>query len=125
MSTPPKFVESTNVLQFDTYLSYPYQQPLTSRQRYVRSNGGGIIVQNLGEPTYRVFSLTWDLMSETDFIKIENWCKNIVNWMETPFQFHDSFGNIYNVRLMQTDLNSWKLVRLNAYSGTLTCEEVL
>lgn len=125
MSAYPKFIQSTNTLQFQTYLSYPYKQPLNSRQRFVRSNGGGVIVQNLGEPTYRVFNLTWDLMPETDFVKIENWCKNVVNWMEKVFEFHDSLGNINNVRLMQTDLNNWELVRLNTYSGTLICEEVL
>lgn len=105
-------------LQFSGFFSYPEHPELESGQRYIRTNGGGIRVQQVG-PTYKELTVNISNMTDVDFEGLKDWCENKINWMVEPFTYVDHVGVVRTVRLLMSNLKDFETSYLNNSSGQL------
>jgi hypothetical protein len=106
-------------LDFERNISYSSHSPEKSHQVIDMNAAGGKIVQTLAPEPTRDFILVWNKMPESDFLGLENWIKNVVNYAAVPFTYNDENGVAWSVRYVSGQFD-FQPEQGNYYSGTIT-----
>ncbi len=99
----------------DLPFSYSWKQ----KQTMVETEGGRRYVYNFGVKRRR-WELKWNFLPLEQFLKLENFIVNVVNFKEVPFLFFDHNGVPYTVRCISF---SHSQVSPRYYSVSLVLEE--
>lgn len=100
---------------------FPYTYAWSKKQTVLESEQGKRYVYDFGAQR-RKWDLKWNLMSSSDFLQLENFVTNTINFKEKPFTFTDHNGDSFQVRCMSFGHSQ---VNPDYYSVSLVLEEEL
>jgi len=100
---------------------FPYRSLLIPNQQVVDTEAGNRYVYDFGVKRRR-WDLQWSYMEKADYLALEDFIVNQVNFSENVCAYKDHEGNIWNVRIM-----GFESAQLNPsyYQVRLTLEEEL
>lgn len=120
MSTLLKFVYGVNTLQFEAGGDYPAKRTSEILQVQDRTAAGTLKVETLGV-NIKTRTISFNLMSLSDYQNLFDWFENIVNGGAEIFEFTDEYGTVSNVRITDSIL-SFDETSLQRFSGSITLE---
>ncbi len=100
---------------------FPYTTLPVPKQEFVETEGGNRYVYDFGV-VRRKWELQWSYMEEADYLALEDFVLNQVNFSENVCAYKDHKGNIWNVRIMRFESTK---VNPSYYQVRLVLEEEL
>lgn len=119
----PSFSSGSDVIHFESRLTYPYSTPVTSVQLKEETNSGGFVVQEAGDESIKLFTLNFKCLRLTDRTLLIDWIENIAKWAKYPFTYTDPFG-VDRTVVIWMDSYDFPIEGPNHASGTVILREL-